>query len=160
MSIKSKSSTGHDEISNKVLKLIIPYIIEPLVHIFNQCFQTGTFPDSNKIAKVIPVFNSGKNKTDPYNYRPISLLPSISEILEKLMYKRMISFLFLHGLIHSHQYGFLNMQCLTLFEKLYMQLNTKTFPWEFFSTYPKLLTRFLTIFYGINYHLITLWIQR
>ena len=107
MSIKSKSSTGHDEISNKLLKLIIPYIVKPLVHIFNQSFQTGTFPDSYKIAKVIPVFKSGK-KTDPNNYRPISLLPSISKILEKLIYKRMISFLFSHDLIHPHQYGFLS----------------------------------------------------
>ena len=53
--IKSKSSTGFDNISNNLTKKIIPYIAIPLAHIFNSSFSTGIFPDSYKIAKVIPI---------------------------------------------------------------------------------------------------------
>lgn len=106
LSIKSKSSTGHDDISNNLVKKIIANIARPLTHIFNQSFVTGIFPDTYKLAKVIPLFKSG-NKHDPNNYRPISLLPSFSKILEKLMHKRLIKFITKHDLIYPEQYGFL-----------------------------------------------------
>ena len=75
LSIKSKSSTGHDGVSNKLIKEIIHCIVVPLTHIFNLSMSTGIVPDTYKIAKVIPIYKSG-NKLDPSNYRPISLLPS------------------------------------------------------------------------------------
>ena len=106
MNIKSKSSSGYDQISSKLLKLIIPNIAKPLCHIFNQSLLTGTFPDPYKIAKVIPVYKSG-DKSNPNNYRPISLLPVISKLLEKLVYKRVISFIFKHNIICPEQYGFI-----------------------------------------------------
>ena len=96
LSIKSKSSTGYDNLSDKLVKLIIPHIADVLVHIFNQSFLTGIFPDPYKIAKVIPIYKSG-DKHDPNNYRPISLLTAFSKILKKLVYKRLINFiLFIH----------------------------------------------------------------
>ena len=91
LSIKSKSSTGYDDISNKLVKLIIPNIVEPLEHIYNKSLLTGVFPDPFKIAKVIPIFKSG-DKHDSNNYRPISLLPAFSNIFEKILYKRLIQF--------------------------------------------------------------------
>ena len=106
MSIKSKASTGIDGISNKLVKHIITFIAEPLAHIFNQSFLTGSFPDLYKIAKVIPLFKSG-DKNNPTNYRPISLLPAFAKILEKLMHKRLISFLTKNDIIIPSQYGFL-----------------------------------------------------
>ena len=54
-SLKNKKSYGSDEISNNLLKLIIPYIINPLVHIFNISLLSGVFPSDMKIAKVIPI---------------------------------------------------------------------------------------------------------
>ena len=106
MGIKSKTSTGHDGLSNKIIKHIIPAIVIPLTHIFNQSFSTGIFPDIYKIAKVVPIFKSG-DKHNPSNYRPISLLPAFSKIIEKLMHKRLISFLLNNNLIYPGQYGFL-----------------------------------------------------
>ena len=106
LSVKSKTSTGHDKISNKLVKEIIPSIAKPLVHIFNVSFQTGIFPDIYKLAKVIPVFKAG-DKSDPNNYRPISLLPAFAKILEKLVHKRLMNFLFKHDIIYPQQYGFL-----------------------------------------------------
>ena len=103
--LKAKKSSGYDGISTKLLKQIIPNIVLPLEHIFNLSLSTGCCPDLLKIAKVIPIYK----KDDPSlvnNYRPISLLPSISKILEKLVYKRLDSFLSLNNILISSQFGF------------------------------------------------------
>ena len=106
LSLKSKSSSGHDNISNSLLKEIIPFISQPLTHIFNLSIQNGIVPDVFKLAKVIPIFKSG-DKTNPNNYRPISLLPTMSKVLEKIIYKRIFKFILKQNIIHPHQYGFL-----------------------------------------------------
>ena len=66
-----------------VVKKVIKYIILPLSKIFNLSFQQGIFPDRMKIAKVIPLFKAVQ-KDAFTNYRPVSLLPQFSKILEKL----------------------------------------------------------------------------
>ena len=66
-----------------MITTIINEIVKPLTHICNVTFQTGVFPNQMKIAKVIPVFKAG-DKCVFTNYRPISLLPQFSKILEKL----------------------------------------------------------------------------
>ena len=79
--IKSSRAQGHDKISSSLLKQIIHPIASPLNHIFNLSIATGVVPKSLKMAKGNSVFK----KEDPhemYNYRPISILPSISKILE------------------------------------------------------------------------------
>ena len=79
--LPSKNSCGVDGISSKLIKIIEPAIIKPLTLLINQVLNTGIFPDELKIAKVIPLFK----KDDPKllkNYRPISLLPTISKVRE------------------------------------------------------------------------------
>ena len=73
---KSKTSTDCDDIDFRLIKTVITSIV-------NLSFQTGTFPEKMKIAKVIPLYKSG-SKNDFNNYRPISLLPQLSKFLEKL----------------------------------------------------------------------------
>ena len=104
-SLKPKKSTGHDGISTKLLKQIIPNIALPLEHIFNLSLSTGCCPDLLKLAKVIPIFKKD-DPTQVTNYRPISLLPCISKILEKIVYKRLDSFLSLYKILNSAQFGF------------------------------------------------------
>ena len=58
-----------------------------------------------KIARIIPIFKSG-DSSDPKNYRPISLLPSFSKILEQIIHNRLISFFNKHDILHSSQHGF------------------------------------------------------
>ena len=58
---------------------------------FNECFNLGVFPDCLKIAKVFPLHKSG-DKSIISNFRPISLLPTIAKIFEKLLQRRMICF--------------------------------------------------------------------
>ena len=86
---KSKSSSGIDEINSRIVKCVAPYIALPLSHIFNLTFTTGKIPDELKVALVTPVYKSS-DKNVFSNYRPVSVLPCFSKILEKLMYKRLI----------------------------------------------------------------------
>ena len=86
--LKSKKSSGYDGISNILLKSIIDEIYVPLTVIFNKSFKEGIFPDKMKIAEVIPLYKLKGQKDILNNYRPVSLLPVISKILEKLVHKR------------------------------------------------------------------------
>ena len=103
--LNSSKSKGHDRISTFLLKQIIHVIVSPLTHIFNISIATGKVPRSLKIAKVNPVYK----KEDPHeisNFRPISILPSISKILEKIIHKRLHNFLNIHKLLNNNQFGF------------------------------------------------------
>ena len=103
--MKPKSSRGPDYMSSKMLKEILPIIVDPLYHIFNLSLQTGYIPDRFKVAKVIPVFKSG-DKQIFSNYRPISLLSSLSKLLEKVVARQVEGFLRVNNILYSHQYGF------------------------------------------------------
>ena len=90
--LKNKTSQGHDNISTKLIKQSIEQISTPLTHILNQSMTTGIVPQNMKIAKVIPIFKSG-DKDIFNNYRPISILPAFSKILEKMLSIKLISYL-------------------------------------------------------------------
>ena len=94
----ANKSSGHDDISRKVVKAISCYIVKPLTHIFNLSFLTGKIPDALKIALVTPVYKANDKYTFS-NYRPISVLPCFPKILEKLIYKRTIRFINKHDLL-------------------------------------------------------------
>ena len=103
--LKSSKSSGHDGISVYLLKQIINCIATPLSHIFNLSLSSGKCPNSLKLAKVIPIYK----KDDPSlisNYRPISLLPCISKVLEKIVYKRLFNFLKQNKSLIPNQFGF------------------------------------------------------
>ena len=103
--LNSTKSSGHDGISVHLLKQIIYNISVPLTYIFNLSLLTGMCPNSLKIAKVIPIYKKDDSSLIN-NYRPISLLPSISKILEKLVYKRLYSFLQNNNILIPNQFGF------------------------------------------------------
>ena len=67
--------------------------------------STGYFPESLKIAKVIPIYKA-KSRDDFNNYRPISLLSVLSKILEKVIHKRTLHFLNSNHVLYNSQYGF------------------------------------------------------
>ncbi len=73
---KSTNSSSLDGISSRLIKAAGPGIIDPLLHIFNQSINTGIFPSGLKIGSVTPLFKEG-DASDPSNYRPISILPSL-----------------------------------------------------------------------------------
>ena len=89
-----------------VLK-ILTHIVRASVHICNASFQTGVFPDTMTIARVVPLFKYGERHAFT-NYRPISLLPQFSNILEKLYNERMDTFINKHDIFSPGQYGFIS----------------------------------------------------
>ena len=105
LKLKDKKSTGYDGIDNKLIKNVIDVIVDPLVHIFNLSLTNGTVPERMKLSKIIPVFKKG-DKENVNNYRPISLLTSLSKLLEKIVYSRLLDFLNIHDIISNSQFGF------------------------------------------------------
>jgi hypothetical protein len=104
-SLKPKSSSGFDEISTKMLKNVKCEIVDILTLMVNQSLQTGIFPDKLKIAKVIPIHK----KDEIYkieNYRPISLLSSVSKVFEKVIHNQLVSYFISSKLFYHSQYGF------------------------------------------------------
>ncbi len=92
MKLKTKKSEGFDNISTKLIKDTIDAIALPLTHIINLSFTSGIVPQKMKIAKIIPIFKSGKH-TLFNNYRPIiSLLPAFSKLMEKLVCNKLLIF--------------------------------------------------------------------
>ena len=102
---KSKKSTGFDNIDSYIVKQIAPQIVNQLANIFNKSFLTGIVPSKLKIAKVIPLYKT-KDPALFSNYRPISLLPFFSKILERLMYNRLYNLLTEHNILSMNQFGF------------------------------------------------------
>ena len=86
--LRPKSSAGHDNISTKFAKEIELIVSRPLSIIINQSLCTGIFRDKLKIAKVIPLFKKYDNKSFG-NYRPISLLFSISKVFERVAFNQL-----------------------------------------------------------------------
>lgn len=105
MGLKNDSATGHDKISNKLLKDLKSFLAPALTHIFNICFRKGIFPSSLKKSVVIPIYKEG-DRDLINNYRPISLLPSLSKILEKLLNNRLTQYLEKYQIISDNQFGF------------------------------------------------------
>ena len=103
--LASKNSSGHDGISARFIKRILETITPPLTHIINQSLCTGIFPDRLKIAKVIPLFKKGDQHILD-NYRPISLLPVISKVFEKIVFDQLYQYFTDNDLIFTSQYGF------------------------------------------------------
>ena len=105
-SLPTKNSCGFDGISSKLIKIIEPAIIKSLTILINQVLNTGIFPDELKIAKVVPIFK----KDDPTlfkNYRPISLLPTIAKVIEKIIFSQLSSYFNDTKLLFDNQYGFI-----------------------------------------------------
>ena len=105
INVLENKSTGPASIPVKLLKLIPDLIIVPLCKLINLSFVSGSFPDSLKIVKVIPIHMNGSTQ-DMNNYRPISLLSIFDKIMEKIMHNRLYHFLEVNNILYSKQFGF------------------------------------------------------
>ena len=101
----SKDQQWTRQHSNILLKEIIDPLARVLVDVFNKSMATGRFPEIMKLAEVVPLYKSKEHYLEN-NYRPISLLMTMSKILEKIVYTRVYSFLQDTGQIYDDQYGF------------------------------------------------------
>ena len=103
--LPNKKSSGYDNIDNILLKAIKNEIVVPLSMIFNGTLSQGIFPTCMKLAEVVPLFKS-KDQSEKSNYRPISLLLTIPKLLEKIVYRRVYTFLNNMNQLYCRQYGF------------------------------------------------------
>ena len=103
--LKPKKSAGHDNITPELLKQIDTHVAYPISILTNKSITSGIVPEFLKLSKVIPIFKS-KSRDDLANYRPISLLPILSKILEKVIHKRLYTFLDSGKILNEKQFGF------------------------------------------------------
>lgn len=104
-SLKNGTSPGIDGINSSIIKMYYHKIAHLLLHLINLSFDTGIFPEKLKEAVVIPIHKSNTKLTCS-NYRPISLLSTFSKLYEKIMKKRLISFLNKINFFSENQFGF------------------------------------------------------
>ena len=103
--MKVRKSFGNDNISGYFMKIVLPYICRILMLIFKISIETSNFPVSWKIARITPTYKEGE-KSEKSNYRPISVLPVLSRLFEKLIYDQLCQYLERGGFLTSEQSGF------------------------------------------------------
>ena len=105
--LSSRKALGPNSIPYKILITFHKTISTPLSNLINMSFETGVHPEPTKTPNVIPVHKKG-SQLEPNNYRPISLISNISKIIEKLVHKRLNSFLEANSIFYEQQFGFRN----------------------------------------------------
>ncbi len=99
-------ASGGDGIPAIVLKKCAPELAPALSKLYNYCLKESCFPDCWKSFSVVPVFTNSGNLSDPFNYRPISLLPLFGKVFEALINAEVVNHLTSHNLLSDKQYGF------------------------------------------------------
>ena len=105
INIDVNKATGTDMIGPRLLKYAAPYIADEITFICNQSIAKSVFPSKWKEAKVTPLFKSGPHE-EVNNYRPISILPVLSKVLEKHVHESLYDYLKSFDLLHKTQSGF------------------------------------------------------
>lgn len=103
--LDSTKATGIDGLGPRIIKMAASILSPSIAMLINKSILTGCFPSQLKLAKVFPIHKGG-DKNDPSNYRPISILPTISKIFEKHVNQHLMGYLNKHKLIHESQSGF------------------------------------------------------
>ena len=124
-----KSKSDFDKLSVNILQKCRDILCYPISQMVNLSFTTGVFPSTLERAIVTPIFKSG-DRRDMGNYRPISVLHSLSKIFERCMSSRILNFINKYSLISSKQFGFMKGKCtqdalLKFIELLYNNLNER-----------------------------------
>jgi Notch-like protein len=104
-SLKWKNSCGYDDVPSKIVKLSMPLISSPLIHICNRKLFTGTLPTCLKFSQILPILKKG-NRAEISAYRPLSLLRSFSKIFQKVIFNRLLQHTKGNNIITSDQNGF------------------------------------------------------
>ena len=111
-------SAGIDSLGPRLLKSSAPIISKYVAHMFCVFFFSGLFPDELKVAKVTPIFKKG-GRSDPGNYRSISILSTISKLYERHIASQINQYLSTFNLLHVEQSGFRQFHsCQTALTKL------------------------------------------
>ena len=105
--MKKSVSMGRDDIPADLFLLALPHMLPAVTHIVNLSIRDSEFPDLWKISKICPLFKGGSgDKSDPKQYRPVSLLPVCARLLEKIVCNQVMEHLYEYDLLHSHNHGY------------------------------------------------------
>ena len=102
-----KSNSSYCGIPGKFLALIATPVSFPLYKLLNNMFDNGHFPDPFKISHITAIWKKSGSKSDPSMYRPISLLPTLSKIMESVMHRRLLDHMSYHNIISNRQAAYL-----------------------------------------------------
>ena len=105
VALLKNTGAGWDSINTKAVKDSLNRYVKHMVYIINLSFIQGYFPHELKLARVIPLYKSGDSQLVK-NYRPVSILPVISKIFERIMFNRLLDFINKHNLLYKFQFGF------------------------------------------------------
>ena len=103
--LANEKAAGIHSLPNRSLKERVELIAPSLCAIFNRAIYAQTYPSDLNIAKVSAIFKSGE-KEDLNNYRPISVIPTLARVFERLIYNQIYDYLTNDNLLNSKQYGF------------------------------------------------------
>ena len=106
LNLSSDSASGPDVISSRMLKSTASSIAYPLSHIFNLSLQSGILPSDWKHSHIVSIPKTKSPSSSPSDYRPISLLPIISKVLQRQVYNFIFDFCYRHNVISNSQFGF------------------------------------------------------
>ena len=129
--LRASKASGPNSIPSNILIEFSDYLIEPLTAIINSSLVEGIFPSLNKEARVCPIYKKD-DKLKCENYRPISLLPNLSKIFERVIYNRVEDFLTSTNQFYSLQFGFrksysTNHALLSIVEQIRESMDNKRF---------------------------------
>ena len=122
--LDAKKATGLDRIPCKLLKLSSSIVGPSLAYIFKSCIDAEIFPNEWKFAKVTPLFKKG-SKRELGNYRPISVLPFVSKVFEKIIYHQLYDYLQENRLLNTYQSGFRSMHSTTTARSIVRDILTR-----------------------------------
>ena len=128
-SLDANKSTGPDNIPVKLLKLTAVLIASPLSKLYNKSLELGIYPSKFKEANIKPIFKNKGSPSELTNYRPISLLSSLSKVFEKIVHKHLYAHLSQNNLLTDKQSGYrrdhsAEQQLLYLTHNLYKALDS------------------------------------
>ena len=103
--MSSSKASGDDGITVSMLRLTFPVIAPHLLKVINTSITSGVLPREWKIATVIPIFKSG-SQTEPGNYRPVSILPTVAKLAESVVCSQLVRYLVSHNVLCDQQHGF------------------------------------------------------
>ena len=111
--IKPYSSAGPDRITAQMLRSFADEIAPSVTSLFNLSIKTGNIPADWKLSNVVPIPKGDKKKNEVQSFRPISLLPIISKVLERHFHQLISEFIFKNNILADDQFGFRPGHCTT-----------------------------------------------
>ena len=111
--LKNSKSCGVDNLDTYILKLTRKNIVPAVCHILNLSIQSKKFPTKWKIAKVVPLYKGKGSKYDPKSYRPVAIFPILSKVLERAMFKQLVSYMEDNNLFNPSDHAYRSFHSIT-----------------------------------------------